>query len=70
MYGYVRDINVNFDLWGLFLSLPASSVKNPWKEGEIIRSIIVPEGGMEIDMAMAPGQTRPGGWGTIDRLQM
>ena len=68
MYGYVRDINVNFDLWGLFLSLPASSVKNPWKEGEIIRSIIVPEGGMEIDMAMAPGQTRPGGWGTIDKI--
>ena len=68
MYGYVRNINVNFDLWGLFLSLPASSVKNPWKEGEIIRSIIVPEGGMEIDMAMAPGQTRTGSWGTIDKI--
>ncbi|WP_455914886.1 hypothetical protein [Pseudomonas syringae] len=30
--------------------------------------MIVPKGGITVEMAMSPGQTRPGGWATIDHI--
>ena len=43
--------------------LSPTSISNPWMPGEPIVSLPAPAG-TQIDMAMAPGQTVPGGWGT------
>ncbi len=47
--------------------LPAPQGTNPWVDGGDIASIKAPKD-FEINMAMAPGQTRPGGWGTLDDI--
>ncbi len=47
--------------------LPAPTGSNPWMPGTIPTSMSAPSG-MVIDMAMAPGQIRPGGWGTLDQI--
>lgn len=43
--------------------LSPTSISNPWMPGTTIYSMPAPRG-LEIEMAMAPGQTTPGGWGT------
>ncbi len=48
--------------------LPAPTGTNPWMPGTPIKSYPVPKGGMEVEMAMAPGQTLPGGWATRDHI--
>lgn len=30
--------------------------------------MIVPKGGITVEMVMSPGQTRPGGWATMDHI--
>jgi hypothetical protein len=49
-------------------ALPAPKGTDPWMPGTTIESYPVPKGGMEIDMAMSPGQKLPGGWGTRDHI--
>ena len=49
------------------LALPAPTGKNPWGSGEIV-STTIPKGGIDVEMAMSPGQTRPGGWATTDKI--
>jgi hypothetical protein len=46
--------------------LPAPKNSEPWISGTVLNSFPSPSGGMYIQMAMAPGQTSPGGWGTTD----
>jgi hypothetical protein len=46
-----------------YLSAPTHS--NPWMPGTPIHSVPAPQG-LTIEMVMAPGQTRPGAWGTVD----
>ncbi|WP_449029079.1 RHS repeat domain-containing protein [Prevotella jejuni] len=61
LYGYVGDCNKWTDMLGLdMLALPAPTGKNPWGSGEIV-STTIPKGGIDVEMAMSPGQTRPGG---------
>ena len=68
LYGYVGDCNKWTDMFGLdMLALPAPTGKNPWESGEIV-STTIPKGGLDIEMAMSPGQTRPGGWATTDKI--
>jgi hypothetical protein len=43
--------------------LSPTKISNPWMEGTSITSLPAPKG-TTIDMAMAPGQTSPGGFGT------
>ncbi|WP_316156539.1 RHS repeat-associated core domain-containing protein [Cupriavidus sp. BIC8F] len=50
------------------LALPAPSGSNPWMPNTPITSSPVPSGGMTVEMAMAAGQTRPGGWATKDHI--
>jgi RHS repeat-associated protein len=50
------------------LALPAPTASNPWMPNTPMQSAPAPAGGLEIQMAMAPGQTRPGGWGTLDHI--
>ncbi|MGF7191633.1 hypothetical protein JOE11_004696 [Robbsia andropogonis] len=50
----------------LLLSSPTNS--EPWMGGTALNSYPSPSGGMYIQMAMAPGQTNPGGWGTLDSI--
>ena len=70
LYGYVGDCNKWTDMFGLdMLALPAPTGKNPWGSGEIV-STTIPKGGLDVEMAMSPGQTRPGGWATTDKLRM
>jgi hypothetical protein len=33
-----------------------------------IKSYNVPKGGIEVEMAMSPGQTNPGGWATLEHI--
>ena len=69
LYGYVQDVNMWLDLWGLNpLGLLTSSMSNPWDTNSSITSIVVPKGGIDIEMAMSPNQTKPGGWGTTDHI--
>ena len=68
LYGYVGDCNKWTDMFGLdMLALPAPTGKNPWESGEIV-STTIPKGGLDIEMAMSPRQTRPGGWATTDKI--
>ena len=68
LYGYVEDCNKWTDMFGLdMLALPAPTGKNPWGSGEIV-STTIPKGGLDVEMAMSPGQTRPGGWATTDKI--
>jgi hypothetical protein len=48
--------------------LPAPKGTDPWMSGTSIKSYPVSKGGMEVDMAMAPGQLDPGGWATRDAI--
>jgi RHS repeat-associated protein len=48
--------------------LPAPTDSNPWMPNTPMASYPVPKGGMEVDMAMGPGQTTPGGWATKDNI--
>jgi RHS repeat-associated protein len=48
---------------GGYLSAPTHS--NPWMPGAPVYSVPAPKG-LTIEMVMAPGQTRPGAWGTVD----
>ncbi|WP_233411970.1 DUF637 domain-containing protein, partial [Paraburkholderia kururiensis] len=48
--------------------LPAPTNSEPWMTGAALNSFPSPSGGMYIQMAMAPGQTNPGGWGTLDSI--
>jgi RHS repeat-associated protein len=50
------------------LALPAPKNSDPWMPGTPLTAFRVPKGGMEIDMAMSPGQPRPGAWGTTDHI--
>ncbi|WP_430876356.1 RHS repeat domain-containing protein [Gilliamella sp. G0441] len=68
-YAYVSDSNAGIDPFGLMLILPTPTNSNPWMFGTKIESIIVPKGGMIVNMAMAPGQIKPGGWGTLDHIK-
>jgi RHS repeat-associated protein len=68
LYGYVKDVNSFVDHYGLMLALPAPRGSNPWKEGVVIESVVVPKGGWNVEMAMSPGQTKPGSWATFDHI--
>jgi len=50
------------------LGLPAPRNSEPWMPNTPLVSEPVPKGGLLIEMAMAPGQTRPGGWATTDNI--
>lgn len=50
------------------LALPAPTASNPWMPDTPMTSEPVPAGGLTVQMAMAPGQTRPGGWATTDNI--
>ncbi|MFS1514342.1 RHS repeat-associated core domain-containing protein [Chengkuizengella sp. SCS-71B] len=52
---------------GAQLALPAPQGSNPWVDGGEIVSMVAPKD-FKINMAMAPNQTRPGGWGTLDDI--
>ena len=47
--------------------LPAPQGTNPWVDGGKITSMEAPTD-LRVNMAMAPGQTRPGGWATLDEI--
>ena len=71
LYGYVGDCNIELDALGLSLALPCPNGTNPWKEGETIYSIVVPKGGMDIDMAIdidVYTKYGPGSWGTTQHI--
>ncbi|WP_315850869.1 RHS repeat-associated core domain-containing protein, partial [Yersinia similis] len=68
-YGYVHNPVKYVDPLGLAsLALPAPVFLDPWGSGAKLESIIVPKGGITVEMAMSPGQTRPGGWATSDHI--
>lgn len=50
------------------LALPAPTASNPWMPNTPMESAPAPAGGLVVQMAMAPGQTRPGGWATQDHI--
>ena len=71
LYGYVGDCNIELDALGLSLALPCPNGTNPWKEGETIYSIVVPKGGMDIDMAIdidVYTKYDPGSWGITQHI--
>ncbi len=49
------------------LALPSPQGTNPWMNGTKIISMPAPKD-CYINMAMAPGQKNPGGWGTFDNI--
>lgn len=49
------------------LALPEPHGTNPWKEGSAVLATRAPKD-CYINMAFAPGQTNPGGWGTFDDI--
>jgi uncharacterized protein RhaS with RHS repeats len=51
------------------LALPAPTASNPWMNNTSITSAPAPAGGLTVQMAMAPNQTRPGGWATTDHIE-
>ena len=56
--------NINGDS---VLALPAPEGTDSWMEGTEIVSMPAPSD-CYIDMALAPGQNKPGGWGTFDTI--
>ncbi len=50
------------------LALPAPKASNPWMPDTPLMSSPAPAGGLTVQMAMAPGQTNPGGWATTDNI--
>lgn len=48
--------------------LPAPRGTDPWMPNTPIKSNPVPKGGIEVDMAVSSGQTKPGGWATGDTI--
>ncbi|HVW50495.1 MAG TPA: RHS repeat-associated core domain-containing protein [Trinickia sp.] len=50
------------------LALPAPTGSEPCMPNTPMTSEPVPAGGLTVQMAMAPGQTRPGGWATTDNI--
>ncbi|WP_250479323.1 MULTISPECIES: RHS repeat-associated core domain-containing protein [unclassified Caballeronia] len=72
LYAYGRNPVAWVDPKGLqgtdVLALPAPTSSNPWMPNTAISSSPVPAGGTTVQMAMAPGQTRPGGWATTDNI--
>jgi hypothetical protein len=50
------------------LALPAPTGSNPWMPNAPMTSSPAPAGGLTVQMAMAPDQTRPGGWATTDNI--
>ncbi|WP_445493709.1 hypothetical protein [Photorhabdus sp. SF281] len=50
------------------LRLPAPTSLDPWGSGAKLESTIVPKGGITVEMAMSPGQIKPGGWATLDHI--
>jgi RHS repeat-associated protein len=48
--------------------LPAPKESNPLMPNTPLESYPVPKGGMEVEMAMSPGQTNPGGWATRNHI--
>jgi RHS repeat-associated protein len=50
------------------LALPAPTNAEPWMPNTPLMSAPAPTGGLTVQMAMAPGQTRPGGWATTDNI--
>mgnify|MGYP001491911323 FL=1 len=74
-YQYAPNPMTWVDPWGLkgeegteVLALPAPKNSEPWMPGAPLISEPGPKGGMMIEMAMSPGQTRPGGWATTDNI--
>lgn len=74
-YQYARNPMTWVDPWGLkgeekteVLALPAPKNSEPWMPGAPLVSEPAPKGGIVVEMAMAPGQTRPGGWATKDSI--
>ena len=74
-YQYAPNPVTWVDPWGLkgeegteVLRLPAPRNSDPWMPGAPMISESVPKGGLRVDMAMATGQSRPGGWATTDRI--
>ena len=69
LYSYVSNPLSNVDPLGLSpLALPAPTSLDPWGAGARLESFPVPKGGIIVEMAMSPGQTRPGGWATLDHI--
>lgn len=74
-YQYAQNPMTWVDPWGLkckeqteVLALPAPINSEPWMPGAPLVSEPAPKGGIVVGMAMAPGQTRPGGWATTDSI--
>ncbi|KVN60019.1 RHS repeat-associated core domain-containing protein [Burkholderia stagnalis] len=53
---------------GNVLALPAPTNSEPWMPNTPLTSMPTPAGGLTVQMAMSPGQTRPGGWATTDNI--
>ncbi len=49
------------------LALPEPKGTNPWMEGTEIIATSAPKD-CYVNMALSPGQTKPGGWGTFDSI--
>ena len=74
-YQYAPNPLTWVDPWGLkgeekteVLALPAPKNSEPWMPGAPLVSEPAPKGGIVVEMAMSPGQTRPGGWATKDSI--
>ncbi|PQQ24542.1 hypothetical protein C6H64_08750 [Photorhabdus luminescens] len=68
-YSYVHNPANWIDLLGLnSLRLPAPTSLDPWGSGAKLESIVVPKGGITVEMAMSPGQIKLGGWATLDHI--
>jgi RHS repeat-associated protein len=74
-YQYAPNPMTWVDPWGLkgeekteVLALPAPRSSEPWMPGAPLVSEPAPKGGLVVEMAMAPGQTSPGGWATTDHI--
>ncbi|TBL86825.1 hypothetical protein EYY95_12095, partial [Hafnia alvei] len=48
--------------------LPAPTALDPWGDGAELQSDVVGKDGINVRMAMSPGQVRPGGWATADDI--
>jgi len=66
LYRYAKNSSGWIDPLGLSpLALPAPTALDAWGSGAKLESMPVPKGGIIVEMAMSPGQTRPGGWPTL-----
>ncbi|WP_232829775.1 RHS repeat domain-containing protein, partial [Pseudomonas amygdali] len=69
LYRYAKNSSGWIDPLGLSpLALPAPTALDAWGSGAKLESMPVPKGGIIVEMAMSPGQTRPGGWATLDHI--